>query len=128
MIVWLASYPRSGNTLLRTVFWQTMGLASYSDEPGEAALNTLTETALRATGKIILDRNWDVFYKEALSSEKVYLIKTHRLPRDNQPAIYIVRDGRNSYLSYSSFHRKTSPPPHPSLLDLLIGNLSLIHI
>src|SRR6185437_16369502 len=32
MIVWLASYPRSGNTLLRTVLYQTLGCGSCSAE------------------------------------------------------------------------------------------------
>ncbi len=33
MIVWLASYPRSGNTLLRTVLSECFGLRSTADEP-----------------------------------------------------------------------------------------------
>jgi len=32
MIIWLASYPRSGNTLLRTVIKSCMGIDSYSDQ------------------------------------------------------------------------------------------------
>jgi hypothetical protein len=33
MIVWLASYPRSGNTLLRTILKRCLDLDSYADEP-----------------------------------------------------------------------------------------------
>ena len=32
MILWLASYPRSGNTLLRTIVHQTMGIGCYDSE------------------------------------------------------------------------------------------------
>ena len=36
-MVWLASYPRSGNTFLRTILWQCFGLRSasyYRDDLG----------------------------------------------------------------------------------------------
>ena len=43
-IIWLASYPRSGNTLLRTVLWHCFGLRSASLYPedlgGNAALKS----------------------------------------------------------------------------------------
>ena len=32
-VVWLASYPRSGNTFLRTILWQCFGLRSASIYP-----------------------------------------------------------------------------------------------
>ena len=32
MIVWLASYPRSGNTLTRTIFKNVFDIDTYSDE------------------------------------------------------------------------------------------------
>lgn len=121
MIIWLASYPRSGNTLLRTILWQTMGLKSYSDENGEIPRKILTEKSLKVTGKIILDHDWNDFYQNASDSNDLYLVKTHQPPRDNQPAIYIVRDGRKSYSSYCQFHKITTQPPYLSLLELILG-------
>jgi hypothetical protein len=34
-VTWLASYPRSGNTLLRTILKQCFGLSSQSVYPDE---------------------------------------------------------------------------------------------
>ena len=38
-IIWLASYPRSGNTLLRTVLWHCFGLRSASLYPEDLGGN-----------------------------------------------------------------------------------------
>ncbi|MDQ1314257.1 MAG: hypothetical protein QG662_366 [Pseudomonadota bacterium] len=121
MIVWLASYPRSGNTLLRTVLFKTMGLMSFSDALGQKA--GVTAIALQGTGvaEKIKSGDWDEFYRKASESDEVFLVKTHRPPRDDQPAIYILRDGRKSCLSYSRYHQRFTPPPCPSLLDVVLG-------
>lgn len=121
MIVWLASYPRSGNTLLRTILYQTMGLDSTSDEMGEIEKFGLAESTHSNTGAVELEVDWTDYYRCAMNSEDVFLVKTHRQPRDDQPAIYIVRDGRQSLVSYARFHQRFTPEPFPSLLDLVIG-------
>jgi len=108
MIVWLASYPRSGNTLLRTILYKTMGLKSF---PYEFELDEIAK----------IDGSWNDYYRKAITSEKIFLIKTHRPPRDNQSAIYIVRDGRMASLSYSCFHQRFTPKPYPTLLELVLG-------
>lgn len=118
MIVWLASYPRSGNTLLRIVLKQTMGLGSYSDELLKVGFS---EAVSEEFGHLSRDEPWDSFYKKASASNELYLVKTHRPPRDNQPALYVVRDGRKVCLSYSCYHQRFTPPPYPSLLDLVVG-------
>jgi len=121
MIVWLASYPRSGNTLFRTVLFKTMGLMSFSDELGQKA--GVVAVALQGTGvaEKIKIGEWDEFYRKALEADEVFLVKTHRPPCDDQPAIYIVRDGRKSCLSYSRYHQRFTRPPYPSLLDVVLG-------
>lgn len=121
MIIWLASYPRSGNTLLRTVLQQTMGLNSVSDEVGEGQRIGMSEDALRITGFTEIDESWDDYYKRATQSSGVFLVKTHRPPRDNQPAIYVVRDGRSACASYARFHQRFTRPSYPSLLDIVLG-------
>lgn len=122
MIIWLASYPRSGNTLLRTVLYKTMGMESASDEAGEKKYFGLTEATLCSSGIIEISDSWEHFYQAATQSSEIFLVKTHRPPRDNQPAIYVVRDGRKACLSYSRFHQRFTPPPHPSLLDIVLGD------
>ena len=121
MIIWLASYPRSGNTLLRTVLYKTMGMKSTSDEVGEKKLLGLTEASLHGAGIIEIPGSWENYYQTATQSGEIFLVKTHRPPRDSQPAIYVVRDGRMACLSYSRFHQQFTPSPYPSLLDLVLG-------
>jgi hypothetical protein len=122
VIVWLASYPRSGNTLLRTILFNTMRLDSASDEVGEAKIVGLTEAARHNTGVVEIGESWEDFYTFASESERVFLVKTHRAPRDDQPAIYVVRDGRKACLSYSRFHERFTPSPYPGLLELVLGD------
>ncbi len=103
MIVWLASYPRSGNTLLRTILRQCFHLYSYADEPVDY------ESEFRSNpdmiGHVEHGTEWADFYPEASASDAVYLVKTHAPPIDAQPFIYIVRDGRSAIVSYQAFNR-----------------------
>jgi len=122
MIVWLASYPRSGNTLLRTILKQCMGYDSYDDQVDESlrAAHSSSE-AERLFGHASVPDAWDKFYAAASSSELTSFVKTHLPPRDNQPAIYVVRDGRKALLSYLHFHRKFFPENDVDLLGLVLG-------
>jgi hypothetical protein len=93
--VWLASYPRSGNTFLRIILQKVFCLPSYSlyrvegqdhSDPSAAALEQAPH----------LPRNW----RQLLSNRadgKIIPIKTHDPPEDDAPAIYIIRDGRNRW-------------------------------
>lgn len=103
MIIWLASYPRSGNTLLRTIFQHTMGRSSYSDEPvhGDSDFRRNPEWI----GHVEWSGSWERFYEEATASPDPVLVKTHLPPRDRHPFLYVVRDGRSALQSYRRFHR-----------------------
>jgi len=118
MIVWLASFPRSGNTLLRTILKQTIGLGSYSDELVRVGL---TEAAKDGFGHLPMTEPWESFYGRAMSSEKKYLVKTHLPPRDDQPTIYVVRDGRHSLASYREYHKQFLGEQSLSQLALVLG-------
>ena len=123
MIIWLASYPRSGNTLLRTVFKQTMGLGSYSDENMLPSVGH-TELSKKSYGNLEYEGSWDSFYNHASMSKDIFLVKTHLPPRDNQPVISVVRDGRSATQSYAAYHKdyiKTSKDPS-TILELMIGD------
>lgn len=121
MIVWLASYPRSGNTLLRTILKQTMDLGSYSDELGSSVF-ALTPTAIKEFGRLLIEEPWEAFYEKASASAETFLVKTHLPPRDAQPAIYVVRDGRQSLVSYSDYYRKFFPEHPVGLMNLVLGD------
>jgi hypothetical protein len=118
-LVWLASYPRSGNTMLRTWLqhgFRLMTCSVYNDvndigrDPGMRAM----------TGHY--DRDW--FYGDggrfmALSpddyvgfapdrrlSSGIEVIKTHGLWNSGygeDPAIYIYRDGRDALASHAHY-------------------------
>ncbi|WP_426610874.1 sulfotransferase domain-containing protein [Bradyrhizobium sp. McL0616] len=95
MLVWLASYPRSGNTFFRVLLKTLCGLSTYDfHEPfpprrdfenfiGEASLGTPLPELARDTG--------------------THIVKTHEMPQEDYPAIYLVRDGRDAVVSYARF-------------------------
>jgi glycosyltransferase involved in cell wall biosynthesis len=85
-MIWLASFPRSGNTYLRNILYELYGIASseYHFEPN-----------------LVLDQDYASYP----------VVKTHLLPSDLKPhertakSIYIVRDGRDAVVSMAH-HRK----------------------
>lgn len=125
MIVWLASYPRSGNTLLRTILYQTMGLKSLPERTEWPRL-LKTKPDLRETDKVFGEVHpempWEEFYPMATASEQVYLVKTHEGPTDDQPAIYVVRHGRKAIYSYLKYHRSRLPELERTLMEIVTGH------
>lgn len=96
MIVWLASYPRSGNTFFRIVAKQAFGIETQSiyDDPALHKMGAADVVGHRDIDKPL----------EALEAEtRRYLVKTHDSPSDGRPAIYLVRDGRDSLVSYAHY-------------------------
>lgn len=120
MIVWLASYPRSGNTLLRTILKRCLDLDSYADEPIHV------ESPLRSDNTLIghkeLPLPWEEFYEKAGRSEELFLIKTHLPPRDGSPFIYVVRDGRSAVKSYKKYYERYVPGHRASLYQIIAGD------
>lgn len=119
MIVWLASYPRSGNTLLRTILRRCFGLCSMEDvridRPGEMRDNP------DMIGHLEKEESWEEFYQKASTSNELFLVKTHLPPRDEAPFIYVVRDGRLSVKSYRKFHRDYNGIDK-SIASLIVGD------
>ena len=93
--IWLASWPRSGNTLLRVILHHCFGLRTTSVYKNDLEGNNYLE---QATG------HFEISAPPENVSEP-WLVKTHELPPDNAPAIYIVRDGRAATASYCEFKR-----------------------
>lgn len=104
MIVWVASFPRSGNNLflltLRRVFGATTG----------SALNPSS-----LISRLSLDPDADLVPTLRERDETVF-VKTHRLadPGDRDPALYLVRDGRDSLVSYAHFMKAQGGPKYDS--------------
>jgi len=99
MIVWLASYPRSGNTLLRQLLRQVFYQETYSTSNDIKDLGS-DPVAANIVGHLSYESPWDEFYTKSYFSSNTVFIKTHQPPCDQSRAIYIVRDGRAAIVSY----------------------------
>lgn len=122
MIVWLASYPRSGNTLLRMISKKCFDLCSYEDEEFYGPEVARYEGAKMIVGYLKRHASWDQFYQESSESNEMILVKTHLPPKDNQPFIYIVRDGRSAIQSYKKYYESFLPETPTTLTKLIIGD------
>jgi hypothetical protein len=125
MIIWLASYPRSGNSLTRILLSKTMGLTSTDvytpDDPAAQEAVYKRSTLAQELGRFSPRKPWAEFYPEATASPEVFLVKTHGPPPDDQPALHIVRDGRKACVSYLNFHRKLHPEAGRTLPEIILG-------
>ena len=85
-MIWLASFPRSGNTFFRNVLYEVYGIKS---------------STYHQDYKRDLDKNYDRFE----------VVKTHLLPDQlpdhikNAKSVYLTRDGRDALVSMAH-HRK----------------------
>jgi hypothetical protein len=77
---YLVSYPRSGSTLVREYFSILQGRPQLSVYDGDVVSST----------NVALTQSLD----------HVEIIKSHQMPVDGDPMIYLVRDGRNATLSF----------------------------
>src|SRR5436305_11585019 len=121
MIVWLASYPRSGNSLLRSMLWHVWGIGSYSFY-GDAG--DITDLSIgRKIGHLSLGRPFMQAYRRISESQRMYFVKTHEIPIDSAKAIYIVRDGRAASRSYCLYRRDFNrlADEKANLRDILLG-------
>jgi hypothetical protein len=122
-LVYLASYPRSGNTLLRMILWQCFGLKTVSAYNEQARIAAYSEW-LSLVGTV---DHWDqTLLGEINAAQGIVPYKTHDHPKNtpdaNLPAIYIIRDGREACVSYWRFHRDLMRKPDVSLADVIRGN------
>ncbi len=116
--VWLASYPRSGNTFLRIILRELFQLPTYSlyHVEGQNFRDPSAE-ALRDVPR--LPRRWRRRLSDEPTATRV-LIKTHGPPLDDAPAIYLVREGPAAIHSYYQYHQKFAFE-QPSLTEVIAG-------
>lgn len=110
-VVWLASYPRSGNTFLRSVLKQCFDMNSASiyrdDLMGRPSIENVAGHIEHGADGVL---NFD--------SQPLQLIRTHEPPFDGRPAIYVLRDGREAVVSLYHFMHERRP------LDAIAGGVS----
>ena len=109
-ITWLASYPRSGNTFVRTILFNCFGIKSGSIYPRDLGGEKILE---KFVGHIEHNPNKTITFQKG----SIPIIKTHKLNKDNNRAIYVVRDGRAASISLWHFYSKKI-----SKKDIILGN------
>jgi hypothetical protein len=105
VIVWLASYPRSGNTFLRAVLHALYGVPTYSvyddDDP----------VAQRVGPDLVGYQPKPGDRTSMMASDDLYFMKTHKRRKpDGCPAIYLVRDGRDAVVSHARLRASLEDP------------------
>jgi len=121
MIVWLASYPRSGNTFFRVILSQVYGAKSssiYNDPFDIAADPRMAELV----GHEALQASTD--FAALRDAGGVVFLRTHA-PRcddvdDRDRVVYLIRDGREAVVSQFHYLRDFRRAA-ASLLDLVDG-------
>jgi len=120
MLIWIASYPRSGNTLLRLILFHAFGLRTCSLYNDPSDIGSRKEFS-DAVGHASLPPGWTP--EAARSEDRLWLVKTHHPPTDDSKAIYILRDGRESSLSYLHY-RNQHDAEKATLADIISGNVT----
>lgn len=103
--IWLASYPRSGNTFIRMLLADCFDLpvaARWENNPADLAINRLTGSSFA-------------------TPRSAKITKTHHVPDDDQKYIYVVRDGKSALLSYFHYLRDFGGTKL-SIEDVIVGN------
>ncbi len=100
MLIWIASFPRSGNTFLRVILESIYGVPSYTIYANETQGKPWSGTLPCPATALSEARLQDLTF-----------IKTHELCAADAlgPALYVVRDGRDAYVSYAHFAMRRHP-------------------
>lgn len=117
MIVWLASYPRSGNTFLRIVIHRLCGRGSSTVYPVDGVRERLGDGLLAPVDDAdSLDA--------AREAAEVVFVKTHRRRHydvdEGDRALYVVRDGRDALVSFARQRAEGDPGRYRDELRALI--------
>ncbi len=117
MLIWLASYPRSGNTFLRIVINRLYGHGVSTVYPVDGVLE-------RLGGHVVTAERTRVSLEEMRSSPDVHFVKTHRRHDydvcDIDAALYVVRDGRDALVSFAHQRSEEAPERYRHELRALI--------
>jgi hypothetical protein len=109
MLIWLASYPRSGNTYFRILLHHLFGFHTFHGYPVPGNIESLggdIKGVMQLMGADVVETKFDVDKLRADSDR--HFVKTHDLPSDSSsPAVVLIRDGRDAAVSYAHFVLKT---------------------
>jgi len=98
VIVWVSSYPRSGNTLLRIVLNRMFGVRT-------STVYDIDGVAARLGQALVGFAERPAAYESMRAAPEIYFVKTHQpsVPpvEDTDRAICLVRDGRDALVSWA---------------------------
>ena len=107
--IWLASYPRSGNTFVRTILYHCFNLKTGSVYSNDLGGNIELENYV---GHIEQSEDRSIAFPQG----SLPIIKTHTFHKGNNPTIYVVRDGRAAAVSLWYFTN-----PKVSMTNIIEG-------
>ena len=132
MIIWIASYPKSGNTYLRS-FISSYYFSKKGKFDFELLLNILQFPSVKFVKKNLnsqleASQNWIYNQKQFFSGEKIQFVKTHNSLNQYKGnsfttkdislgSIYIVRDPRNLVTSISHHYSMKYDQAYDKILD-----------
>lgn len=123
MLIWLSSYPRSGNTFLRILLNEIFGVKTYSwTGEGDHRVFSSRPGVIDAVGHLNSPISGEALIDRARRSDQIYIIKTHEPPLTDDPAVYIVRDGRSAIVSYYHFMNEIIGTP-TEMESIIQGNV-----
>jgi len=98
MIIWVASFPRSGNSFVMSLLWSLYECRTSSvfDETGYIDERKLY--AMYGYEKLTFAK-----FAYWMHDQKPHFVKTHNACVDSLPAIYVIRDGRDTLVSLAHF-------------------------
>ncbi|GAA2756144.1 sulfotransferase domain-containing protein [Actinopolymorpha rutila] len=117
MIVWLASYPRSGNTFFRIVLNRLYGLRT-------CVVYEVDGVAERVGSELVGFQERPDDISRMRESDEVFVLKTHNQTRHSpvrgdDRVVYLVRDGRDSVVSEAHLRSDVGTTGERSGPDLL---------
>lgn len=118
MLVWLASYPRSGNTFVRSILKECFEIRTQTLHGEGDARAFATPELQEAVGHTSTGLSNQDLIDYANAAEEPIIVKTHEPPLTDDKTIHIVRDGRSAIVSYFHFMAEVENCPVP--LDKII--------
>ena len=132
MIIWIASYPKSGNTYLRSFissyFFSKKGKFDFNLLLNVLQFPSVKFTKKNLNSKLEASQNWIYNQKQFFSGENIHFIKTHNTLDHYEGnnftsknlslgAIYIVRDPRNLITSMTHHYSLNYDEAYKILID-----------
>ena len=104
--LYVASYPRSGNTLVRSILWNCFGLRSVSRYEEPDTLLSSREIANMVGAHPPLDGR--AGFRAMVDQQGIVPHKVHDISAatDDMAAIYVIRDGREVMCSYLDYEQR----------------------